>query len=379
MKHNTTAGLLALAAFVLAVPAAAQGTISNLGFGYPSGQLSTRSLGAGGALGEIDPLSATNPAVLSYFGGSVLYFQAEPEYRTLHIAGATEKSSVARYPLIVAAFPVATNLMLGLSVSNLLERSFETSSRGNAQVGDSLLATTNRFKSDGAVGDLRIALSWNVYNWLKLGASAHAIAGDNRVSNIQSFDDSTRFARLLDTATVGYTGNAYSAGFELIGGDQVSFAGSYRRGGHLSLKRGDTTLSNAHVPDRLALSVAYLGIKGTTLAVRTAKDTWSRMALLGSNNVHITDSWDTSIGADVLGPRLGSNPVQLRAGLRSRTLPFGLAAQSVSEKSYSFGAGTLLSRGRAALDIAGIHASRSAGSTLSESAWTLSVGVTVRP
>ena len=51
----------------------------------------------------------------------------------------------------------------------------------------------------------------------------------------------------------------------------------------------------------------------------------------------------------------------------------------MSEKSYSLGAGALLARGRAALDLAGIRSTREAGPNLSETAFTLSVGVTVRP
>ncbi|MEP6732817.1 MAG: hypothetical protein ABJE10_19385 [bacterium] len=378
-----TSSVRRLALAVLLVPASAyaQGTLSILGFGYPAGQLSTRALGTGGALGEIDPLSVSNPAAIGNFGGSVLYFQAEPEYRALHNGNQTERTSIARYPLIVASVPLMQTVMLGFSVSNLLDRSFETTSRGLQQVGDSMLATSNAFKSDGAIGDLRVALAWTPFGWLHVGAGAHAITGDNRIRNTQVFDDSTRFARLVDTATVGYTGSAYSAGFEMLAGKQFSLAGSYRKGGNLSLKRGDTTIANAHVPDHLAFSAAFLGIKGTTIAVRSAKDTWSRMAALGSANLRITDSWDTSVGADVLGPRLGDQIVQLRAGARWRTLPFGLPTSSVDEKSYSFGAGTLLARGRAALDLAAIRSTRTAATTsnISEAAWTLSVGITIRP
>jgi hypothetical protein len=379
IMRPSTWRLVAAAAFLLPVLLQAQGNISTLGFGYPAGQLSTRALGTGGALGEIDPLSVSNPSSIIAFGGSALYFQAEPEYRTFKVGSQSEHTNLARFPLIAASIPLTQSIMIGLSVSNLLDRTFETESRGQQTVGDSLVSTTNTFKSDGAIGDLRLAVAWIPRSWLRLGVGAHAIAGDNRVRNTQVFDDSTRFARLVDTATVGYTGNAYSAGVEIIAGRSLSFAGSYRYGGNLSLKRGDTTLSNANVPNRLALSAAFLGIRGTTLAVRTARDEWSRMRLLGSPSLRITDSWDTSVGADVLGPRFGERSLQLRGGMRWRTLPFGLPTSAVKENSFSLGAGTLLARGRAALDIAGIRASRTATGNVSESAWTVSFGVTVRP
>lgn len=370
---------LAIATLLLPSAAHAQGNLSTLGFGYPAGLLSSRALGTGGAIGEIDPLSASNPASILSFGGSALYFQLEPEYRTLHVGSATEKTTTARYPLVAAAIPITTDIMLGVSVSNLLDRSFQTSTRGLQTIGDSTVGTTNAFKSDGAIGDLRLALAWAPAPWLKLGAAAHAITGDNRVRNTQVFDDSARFSRLVDTATVGYTGSAYTAGFEVIAARDWSLAGSYRRGGPLSLKRGDTTIARAHVPNRVAVSAAYLGIRGSSIAVRTAKDSWASLATLGSSSLRITEAWDTSVGADMLGPRLGERSLQLRAGARWRTLPFGTSTSSVSERSYSLGAGTLFARGRAALDVTGIRATREAGANLSETAFTLSVGITVRP
>jgi hypothetical protein len=357
----------------------AQGALSTQGFGYPSGVMSSRALGTGGAIGEIDPLSSSNPASISAFGGAALYFQAEPESRTLHVGNATESAKIARYPLIVASVPLTESFTLGLSVSNLLDRSFETTSRRSQVLGDSAVFSTTAFKSNGAMADLRLGLAWAPQSWLRFGAGVHAITGDNRVRNKQVFDDTVRFAALVDTATVGFTGSAVSAGFEAIVAHAWSVAGSYRRGGALSLQRGDTTLSRAHVPDHLGMSLAFLGIRGSSIAVRTSKDTWSRMAGLGSSSIRITDGWDTSVGADMLGPRIGSRSVQVRAGARWRTLPFGTATSSVSEKSYSLGAGTSFARGRASLDFAAIRAMREAGAGLSETANTLSFGITVRP
>jgi hypothetical protein len=267
---------------------------------------------------------------------------------------------------------------MGLSASNFLDRSFETNTRGTAQVADTTLGVTNSFKSDGAIADVRLGLAWSPERWIKIGAGAHAITGDNRIRSSQVFDDSLRFAQLTDTATVGYTGSAYSIGAELNPGD-FSIAGTYRRGNSLSLKRGDTTISKANVPDHMSFSLAYLGIRGSALAVRTSKDTWSRMAGLGSASLHISDGWDTGVGADLQGPRIGERLVNVRAGYRWRTLPLGLSSTNVSEKTGSLGLGTFAARGRAAFDFAVLHSTRTAGPTLSESAWTLSFGLTVRP
>ena len=381
--------LAAAALLVLPAAAGAQGTLSTQGFGYPTGQMSTRTLGTGGALAEIDPLSVTNPATLINLGASALYFQAEPEYRTIRVGGSSDRSTIARYPLVAAGVPLTQTLFAGLSVSNLLDRSFETVARGSQVVGGTTVNSTNTFKSDGAIGDLRLALSWAPRPWLHLGLAGHAITGDNKLSSSQDFD-STAYQGILDTLTVTYVGNAYSGGVEVYTGRYAVLAASYRRGGPLSLKHGDSTLSSARVPDRLALSAAYLGIRGTSIAIRSAKEQWTDLRGLGSAGLPISEAWDTSIGADVLGPRFAGRSLQLRAGARWRTLPFDARpilstggfgpSAKVSEKSYSLGAGALLARGRAALDLAAIRATRSSAATaVEESAWTLSFGVTVRP
>jgi hypothetical protein len=270
--------------------------------------------------------------------------------------------------------------MAGLSVTNLLDRSFRTVARGSQVVAGTTLSSTNIFASDGAIGDIRVALAWMPTAWLHLGVAGHVITGDNRLSDSTHFDDSTRYAPAVDTATVTYAGNALSAGVEVYTGGFGVLAASYRRGGSLSLKSGNATLGTANVPDRLALSAAYLGIRGTSIAVRAAHDSWSNMRGLGSASLPISDSWDTSVGADVLGPRLLGSSLQLRAGGRWRTLPFGLPGGGISEKSFSFGTGSLLARGRAAIDIAGIRATRTSTATaIRETAWTLSMGLTVRP
>jgi hypothetical protein len=364
----------------LPVTALAQGTLSTQGFGYPTGTLSTRSLGTGGALGEIDPLSVSNPSSILNLGGTALYFQAEPEFRRLSARGQSETSTIARYPLVLGTMRVASSVAAGLSATNLLDRSFSTTTHGTVNVGGEDIGSTNTFESDGAIADIRLAVAWEPKQWLHLGLGAHAITGDNRLNATQVFDDSTRYAKLVDTSTVSYVGNAFSGGAEIYLGRAAVIAASYRRGGTMSLKHGDSTKAQARVPDRLAFSAAYLGIRGSSIAVRTAHDTWSNMAGLGSAGLSVHDSWDTSVGADVLGPRFAGRSLQLRAGGRWRTLPFGVGTTPVRERSLSLGMGTLIAGGRAALDVAGVRAVRDASDVdVKESAWTLSVGITVRP
>jgi len=361
-----------------------QGTLSTQGFGYPTGEMSTRALGAGGATSDFDAFSSTNPASIAASLGSMVYVQVEPEYRNLtNESGGSQRNVIARHPLATLAIQIRPNLFGGVSVSNFLDRSFETQERRTTLIADTALSTTNTFKSDGAIGDARAGLAWTPTQWLRLGIAGHVISGSNRLRSTEVFDDSVRFAAIADTTTVTYVGSALSAGVELFAGSYAAFAVSYRKGNSMSLKHQDTTITTANVPNALSMSAAFIGIKGAMLAVRTQRNDWTRMDGLGSDSLPITNSWDTSVGADVQGPHLGSHVLTVRAGGRWRTLPFGLTTSEIKEKTFNAGLGTLLAGGRLGVDFAGIRSIRTPVNTTTvpfrESAWTMSFGVTVRP
>ena len=131
MTHRVTRlPLLRAAALLLAVgaPAAlrAQGAIGNQGYGYPTGQLSTRTLGTGGGLAEFDPVSPLNPAALSYIRRATLAFQYDPEFRRVTAGGTSQNATIARFPVLAATLPFRDRYSVGISASTYLDRSFVT-------------------------------------------------------------------------------------------------------------------------------------------------------------------------------------------------------------------------------------------------------------
>jgi hypothetical protein len=126
------------------------------------------------------------------------------------------------------------------------------------------------------------------------------------------------------------------------------------------------------------VSLVYLGIEGTSVAVRAANDTWSRMKGV-SPTFSFHDGWDIGAGADVTGPRLGGSPISLRAGGRWRTLPFSASGTAVRERTWSGGIGLPMSRGRVELNVGALRATRSGEAGVAESAWILSTGFAIRP
>jgi hypothetical protein len=327
----------------------------------------------------MDPLSPINPAAIAAFQSRILFFQIEPEYRSVTTSNGTERTTTARYPVVFGAIPFGSRLVMSLSSSTLLDRTATTvfNTTDTIAAGE-LVPITTRFRVDGALNDIRLAGAWTAAQWLRVGVGVHGIAGHNLVSITQSFTDTTQFAPFTQQRVLGFGGAAASAGLQVFSKTWNASA-SFRVGGKLDLSSEDTVLTSAHVPNRFGVSLAYTGIPGSSIAVRTAHDTWSALGNLGQNGLVGVDAWDTSVGGDFTAPRIGSHPVFLRAGFRDRTLPFQAAGQDVTEKSITAGIGSAFASNRVLGDLAIISASRSANIGASEHAWTISIGLSVLP
>ena len=372
------AGAAALS-FACAFSAHAQSNLSVQGFGYSAGQFSSRAQGTGGAIAESDPFSPVNPASIGVFPSRILFFQMEPEFRSVTSSRGTERTSTARYPNVFGALPVGSNWVISLGSSTLLDRTSTTSFRTSQLV--SLIDTvpmTTTYQIDGAMNDVRLAAAWVPKPWARFGLGLHAITGRNLISLTQAFDDTVRFSSFAEQIIIGFRGSAISTGFQLVS-NSLSASGSARWGGALSTSVGDTVLSRARVPNRFGAALAYTGIKNSVVSVRSAYTNWSALEGLGTPGLVAVDGWDTSLGADLAGPRISNRIIFLRAGLRTRTLPYEAAGKTVTENSISGGLGTTFGNGRVLTDLALIRSMRDANIDATERAWTLSFGISVRP
>jgi len=378
-----TAALLAGAPLSLR----AQGTLSDQGFGYPPGQLSTRALGSAGALGETDAASPINPASLASWGRGGIFFQFAPEFTEISSGGQSDRTTSTRFPLVAAAMRVRSNVTAGISSSTFLERNFTTSSTVEQTLpGGGRINTTTTLASSGAANDVRLGAAWSPRRTISVGLAAHAFTGRNRVSvsaTIADPDDTSTtnpFSPLNETRTLSFSGIGVSGGVQVrpVRGLLVALSG--RHGGTLRLSAGDTLISRARVPDRAGAALLFEGIPGALLTARVNWEQWSSLEGLGSSATRAFDATEYSAGADVAGPRVGSRVLLLRLGARSRTLPFAAVGAKVRETAYAGGFGIPLAGDRTVIDFAAQRATRSAsGTNASERAWTLGFGLTVRP
>ena len=354
-----------------------QANLASQGFGYAPGQLSTRAVGTGGAVGEMDPWSPLNPASIGVLNTRMLFFQAEPEFKTVETANGADRTTTARFPVVFGAMPVGQRWVISIGSSTLLDRSSATEAVSNQIIGGDTVNVTTTVQVNGAVNDVRLAGAWTPQNWVRIGIGVHALTGRNLVQLKELFDDSITFSPFGLERNLSFSGSALSAGAQFFN-KSVLGAIAWRHGGNLRVSAIDTTLATANVPDRLGISLAYIGIANSAIAVRTTHENWSALQGLGSAGFKAVDAWDTSIGADMAGPRFVGRQLQLRAGFRSRTLPFQAAGNDVTERSIAAGIGSLWAGGHVITDFAVLRSSRNASLPTSEKSWTISFGISVR-
>ena len=373
--------LTSAVALLLAVPVVgmAQGTISTQGFGYPIGGLSTRAAAAGGGFGEFDFTSPRNPSSTLGWGRGGLYFQYEPEFRRVTAGPSSENTMTARFPIWMAGMQLGSRAMGTVTASTLLDRTWATKVRGGQILGPDSVGYEERVNSSGAINDIRLGVSYSVRPSFSLGVGLHGFTGENRLTLTRTFDDSLRYGTLARDLTIGYLGNAVSLGATWRPHRQVALAVSMRSGGSLDVRIADTVIASGSLPNRFGAGIRFDGLPGTSIGVSVDRTEWSSLGALSQNGLVANDSWEVGAGVETAGPKFRAVPSLIYLGYRRRDLPFAVAGEVVPETFFSGGTGIPLAGPRVILDIALQRASRGPVSGVTEKAWIMSVGFTVRP
>lgn len=382
----TTASRLAArfgALAILAAPAVAhaQGNLSGYGLGYPEGQLSTAALATGGGQAEFDVLSPINPSALAGAHTLMIHVQYDPEFRTVTADGTSEQSTTIRFPLLAVVAPIGARFSIGASASSFLDRTWMTSTTGPVAVGDTTVQSTATFKSDGGIVDLQVGGGWQATSWLRVGLALHEFTGEDRITIMRTFADTDTVKTVPFDQYTDFSINGYGAsvGLEVQPSPVIGIAASYRAGGTLRGHLGDTLQDKASVPPRAGGGVRLNAIPGLTISANADWEGWSRLNGFGPS-IDARDALELGGGVDLSGPRVsGDRPLIIRAGVRERDLPFLVNGAVVNETDVSSGVGIPLAGPHATMDITLQHSNRTAPVGVGETAWTLSLGLTVRP
>ncbi len=374
--------LLCVAAIAMlgATTAFAQGSTSLQGLGYPPGGLSTRAQGTAGALGETDARSPINPAALARRPDAQVFAQYDPEFRSVTTGGKTSSTTTPRLPNVGGILPLSPRLVVGLTASTYLDRTWQTSAARSQTFGADTASWTESLKSEGAITDVRIAAGYAVSKWLRVGVGFHTFPGSLRLTSNELFSDTTRYQDVTQVTTVAFSGKAVSGGFEADVLPSITISMSGEKGGTAQMFANDSLLTTAHVPDRYSGSVIFSGIPGTLVAVRASHQRWSELSPLTIAHTGAVDANDVSAGLESSGPRFGGGfPLLLRLGVRRRTLPFEVGTSPVQETSFGGGLGIPITLDRVTVDVSLLHSSRTGVAGVNEHAYNLSFGLQVRP
>jgi hypothetical protein len=369
-----------LAAMALSpVLVAAQANLSTQGFGYPLGGLSSRAVATGGASAEFDPRSSRNPAALAAWQRMGLYFQYDPEFRNVSVATGEDRTVTPRFAALGAAFPVGGSGMLGISTHSFLDRTWSTTIRSGVRLGPDSVLFTETTGSSGAINDSRLSYSQLFGSKVAVGVALHLFTGENRLLLRRQFDDSLRYGTLNRSLTLAYSGTGVSGGIVVQPVTWFSAAASARRGGTMKLRVVDTLRTQADVPDRLGFAARLDAIPGVSLMASADRTTWSNLNGLGSDEAQAQDAWEYAVGAEFSAQRSRVTNWVYSLGYRTRDLPFAAGGEWVTERLFTGGVSAPLSGSRATLDIAAQRATRDASTSVTERAWLLSIGLTIRP
>jgi hypothetical protein len=391
MRRLLCVGCLGVA--VLASPAHGQSSQFGIrALGVPGREVSARALALGGAFGLFDGESSLNPAAVSTLTTSTALFTSGGAWTSTTTPLGTSSSRDTRFPQVLVGGPIpGTHFGIAVSYSLYTDRDFTVVSDGVASPRGVDVNVHDTLSSRGGIDDLRIGTSYRVGSHLAIGAALHFLTGSNRLTSRRYWEDTT-YQSPAETAELSYAGTGVSIGalWQPIRGLQL--AAAYRRDGTVSVSRDSTGEGQVQIPTQTIGAIPQPATLSAAIRA-TASPKVSMMASVISTNWSVADSSLVAQGApgarntfefdgglewfrDVKRP----SKYPLRLGLHYATLPFLLIGDpQPSETSISIGTGRRFAADRGGFDIALQRVMRSQGSSYTESAWLITVGLSVRP
>jgi hypothetical protein len=337
------------------------------GLGVPGRAESARSRATGGAFAAFDPLSALTEASLVGLTRLTASASGATSYLTDDLAGQHASRRAARFPVWQLSGPTWSGVTMGAGVSTYLDRSYRVVIRDSVTLGGSSQAVTDALSSDGGVTDLRFVVARR-FGPVDVGIGYHLLGGSSRFDVRREFADTSRYGTVEQTGEVAYRGSGYSGSVIVRLGRSVRLAGFARGDTRLNTEENAVSVAKNDLPLTVGGAIHWQPAPEASVAASLMRRSWSTATDSGAFN---TTSW--SVGAEI-----GSRRLPLRLGVRGGDLPFGPAATAPREFAFAVGSGFQLSQGRGIIDLT-LERLRRTGSGLTETAWTVLVGMTVRP
>jgi len=373
------AALALLLGLAATAPARAQSSVFGFrGLGLAGRPVSARSAGTAGSLAMFDPLMNLNPSALARWRSVAGWAVSAPTRTNYDGPTGTTEVATVRFPLLGFAAVLPRRAIVGLSVSDYLDRTWTVTQRDSFVVRGDTEAFTDAGRSIGGVSDMTLGFGYRVREGVFVGFGAHYYLGSTRLTAQRVFDN-TAYSDILEVSATDYKGGGLGIGFT-TSLRKLDFAASARI--NTKLRSANTSGSIVHtpLPPQVALGLRLQAVPGVYLAGNAVWDGWSiandDLTAGGGESSH--DVWSLSAGADIQRATLVKFTTPLRIGYRWRQLPFTSRGDDLTEWAVSGGIGFTLARDRTTIDIAAESGSRTAGPA-SESFKSVFIGLTVRP
>lgn len=377
--------LLAGALVGLAAPLAAQSSTFGIrGLGFPNPGYSAHSRALGGSLGLFDPESSLNPATLGTLGTLTANVTTMPEWQTVESPAGNGSVRSMRFPLIGLAGPIpGSKFSIGLTAGSYTVRDFSQAFTDTLPIRGTQEPVFDTVTGRGGVSDLRLALGWQASEGLRLGGSLHALTGTDRVSLVRHFADTLSYATASQASELSYGGFGADLGAIARLGARLDLALAVRSDGNVKVERDSIAGGySIDLPYMFGAGLRYRPSANVTFTSQGIYRTWSgaNSDLLAQGGTGSRNVWDLSAGVEIVRDLSRPFDKPIRFGARYTELPFPFAiGDKPKEWALAAGTGKLFARGMGGFDASLEHVWRSEEGGFKESAWLLTIGVTVRP
>ena len=371
----------AAAALAAATRAAAQDSVFGIrGLGFPDRGASVASAAMGGGLSLFDGESTVNPASLSQWHATAGWVVGAGSFRSFDAGTGATSLRATRFPLLGFAGAIGPRFVLGVSVSDYLDRNWDVTQAAIDTLRGAPVAVQDRTRSVGGIADVRVAVAYRLRG-IVLGAGLHLLTGSTVTTVNRQFPGDSAYLPFTQQQTTSYRDVGLSLGAFASPARNLLAAASVRFNGTLRAASPDSAM-HVGMPVELSGGVSWVPVTGLLVAGTAGYATWSEAsdALVSAGQGRSRDVTSVGLGVEATFLRFAGKPLALRGGYRWRQLPFAAdsGGAALAEHAVTGGVGLQTAGGRATVDL-GIEAgSRSTGG-LSETFTTISVGLTIRP
>jgi hypothetical protein len=377
---------LLVLAIALLWPAAlaAQASIFGIrGPGFPGRPFSARAVATGGSFALFDGESSLGPNSLGFVGAATGTFTTLGDYRSVSTNVSDDNLTTVRFPQTMVTTPFLNGRFIaGLSASLYTDRDYAIVTIDTASLFDEQVIQLDSVGSKGSLSDFRFAVAYRGLPQTTVGMGIHFITGVARQTLVRRFISDSSFTAVVQRAEVAGSGVGLSVGGTRAFGQQLWVGGVIRKDFRLSLDSDSTDVGSFALPWTFAGGVRYRVAPRFDVAAQAMYRTWSAVDsfLVAGGAPGATNTFDVSVGAELVQSvqRPGNLPVRL--GLRYATLPYlTTSGKQPYEYAISGGTGLRFAKDRAGVDVTLDKVWRKDGEGRSENAWLVYVAASLRP